>query len=98
MFLNRITKDAIIMANELLKLDLNDLSAENQNDTQTDDILAQKEDIIDNEIDASTNCLALTVKEDYHIVVFKNFFKKSARISWKIAISFLTMNFLNMFL
>ncbi|MBR6033409.1 MAG: hypothetical protein IKP28_01465 [Clostridia bacterium] len=56
------------------------------------------------EPDASTkegevsNCLALTVKEEYRVVVFKNVLKKSFRVSWKIALSILTINFLNSFL
>ncbi len=45
-----------------------------------------------------SNCLALTVKEEYRIVVIKNVFKKSFRISWKIALSIITINFLNTFL
>jgi len=52
----------------------------------------------DSEIDNTTNCLALTVRDNYKIVVFKNFFKKGARISWKVALSMFTINFLNMFL
>lgn len=53
---------------------------------------------IDNNIDNTTNCLALTVRENYHMVVVKNAFKKSFRISWKVALSIFVMNFLNMFL
>ena len=45
-----------------------------------------------------SNCLALTVKEEYRITVIKNVFKKSFRVSWKIALSILTINFLNSFL
>lgn len=45
-----------------------------------------------------TNCLALTVVKDYKLTVFKNVLKKSCRISWKIALSIITMNFLNTFL
>ena len=46
----------------------------------------------------TNNCLALTVKEEYRIVVFKNIIKKGLRITWKIALSIITMNFLNTFL
>lgn len=53
---------------------------------------------LNNNIDTSTNCLALTVRENYQIVAVKNFFKKSFRISWKIVLSTVTINFLNMFL
>ncbi len=53
---------------------------------------------LNNDIDTATNCLALTVRENYQVVAVKNFFKKSFRISWKIALSMVTINFLNMFL
>ncbi len=53
---------------------------------------------LNNNIDTATNCLALTVRENYQIVAVKNFFKKSFRVSWKIALSVITINFLNMFL
>lgn len=46
----------------------------------------------------TTNCLALTVVKDYKLTVFKNVFKKSFKITWKIALSIITMNFLNTFL
>lgn len=53
---------------------------------------------LNNNIDTSTNCLALTVRENYQIVAVKNLLKKSFRISWKIVLSTVTINFLNMFL
>ncbi len=53
---------------------------------------------LNNDIDTATNCLALTVRENYQVVAVKNFFKKSFRISWKVALSMVTINFLNMFL
>ena len=60
--------------------------------------LNDSENELNNDIDTTTNCLALTVRENYHIVVVKNFFRKSFRVSWKVALSMLTINFLNMFL
>lgn len=53
---------------------------------------------LNNNIDTATNCLALTVRENYQVVAVRNFFKKSFRLSWKIALSMVTINFLNMFL
>lgn len=53
---------------------------------------------LNNDIDTATNCLALTVRENYQIVAVKNFLKKSFRVSWKIVLSTVTINFLNMFL
>lgn len=53
---------------------------------------------LNNNIDTKTDCLALTVRDNYHIVVVKNLFKKGFRVSWKVALSIFTINFLNMFL
>lgn len=60
--------------------------------------LTDEQNKLNNDIDTTTDCLALTVRENYHIVIVKNFFKKSFRISWKVALSMFTINFLNMFL
>ena len=70
------------------------------NDLPSNNILklTDEQNKLNNDIDTTTDCLALTVRENYHIVVVKNFFKKSFRISWKIALSMFTINFLNMFL
>lgn len=52
----------------------------------------------DNNIIEPTNCLALTVVKEYKLTVVKNVFKKSCKLTWKIALSIITMNFLNTFL
>ena len=57
-----------------------------------------EENQLNNNIDTTTDCLALTVRENYHVVVVKNFFKKGFRVSWKVALSMFTINFLNFFL
>lgn len=53
---------------------------------------------LNNNIDTKTDCLALTVRDNYHMVIVKNLFKKGFRVSWKVALSIFTINFLNMFL
>ena len=42
------------------------------------------------------NCLALTVRKDYNLVIVKNIFTASGRLSWKIILATLVLNFLNM--
>lgn len=49
-------------------------------------------------IEGNTNCLALTVKKEYKLVVIKNMVKKGLKVSWKIALSTFVMNFLKAFL
>ena len=71
----------------------------NESDTFTEDnLLDEKKDKINNEIDQKTDCLALTVRDNYHSLVIKNLFKKSARLSWKVALSVFAINFFNLFL
>lgn len=45
-----------------------------------------------------TNCLAMTVKKDYNLVVFSNAIKKGARITWKVILSAFVINVLNLLL
>ena len=73
-------------------------------------IETQKNCIVNNEIEETksavnaetpqenTNCLALTVQKEYKLTVAKNIMKKIFRYSWKIALSIITINFLNTFL
>lgn len=64
-----------------------------------DSIINEKiENNINNEIDTTTNCLALIVRENYQIVVVKNFIKKSFKVTWKVILSIVTLNFLNLFI
>lgn len=100
------------MKNEILNIP-NESAIDTNFEVQTENTDLQNEDLslnivssqlddekneLNNDIDTTTNCLALTVRENYHIVVVKNFFRKSFRVSWKVALSMLTINFLNMFL
>lgn len=43
------------------------------------------------------NCLALTVRKNYNLTILKNIFTTSGRMSLKIALSTLVLNFLKMF-
>ncbi len=71
--------------------------------TSTDTITASEENA-DN-ISASseketveTNCLALTVRKDYNFAIAKNTIFKTIRMSIKVAISTLVLNFIKLFL
>ncbi len=50
------------------------------------------------EVEEPIDCVALTVREDYKMVVARNVLKKGAKMSWKVALSTLVMHFLNIFL
>lgn len=42
------------------------------------------------------NCLALTVRRDYNLTIVKNIFTASGRLSWKVVLATLVLNFLNL--
>jgi len=42
------------------------------------------------------NCLALTVRKDYNLMIVKNIFTATGRLSWKIVLSTVVLNFLRM--
>lgn len=70
-----------------------------ENSIENDEMEEIKETTPKSEIQQeNTNCLALTVQKEYKITVVKNIMKKSFRYSWKIALSIITINFLNTFL
>ena len=90
------------IVNQVLK------AKENENPEKTEEILKEIKEKVENNIQTEaknektkiepSNCLAMTVKEEYRVTVVKNVIKKGLRITWKIAISIITMNFLNTFL
>ncbi|CDD16196.1 MAG: hypothetical protein ACLUF5_01425 [Clostridia bacterium] len=46
----------------------------------------------------NTNCLALTVRKEYRLALARNLFDKGTTLTWKIGLSIIVLNFLNMFL
>lgn len=47
--------------------------------------------------DEVSNCLSLTVKKDYSLSIVKNIVVRGIKDIWRIAVSFLTLNFLKFF-
>lgn len=49
--------------------------------------------------DANTsNCLALTIREEHKLVAVKNVFLHSIKVTWKVVVSAITLHLLKMFL
>lgn len=85
------------------KLDKNALDNNQLNNTVSNVNLESKEEttFIDNNVSSNNslpepNCLALTVRKDYNLVIVKNIFTATGRLSWKIILSTLVLNFLRM--
>ena len=52
---------------------------------------------IKNEDANTTNCLALTIQEDHKLTAIKNVFFRSIRMSWKVAVSTITLALIKLF-
>ena len=52
---------------------------------------------IQNEDANTTNCLALTIQKEHKLTAIKNVFLHSIRMSWKVAISTITLALIKMF-
>lgn len=66
-------------------------------DTTEESVVLETENVENNDDIPEPNCLALTVRKDYNLTVAKNIFTTSWRMSLKIALSTLALNFLRMF-
>ena len=63
-----------------------------EDDTNNLDIINSEDDTVE------TNCLALTVKQDYSLSIAKNAFFKGIRMSFKVAVSTFFLNVAKIFL
>ena len=77
--------------------------AENETDTIIENSPEVSEDTpsesvdIKNEDANTTNCLALTIQEDHKLTAIKNVFFRSIRMSWKVAVSTITLALIKLF-
>lgn len=85
-----------------LEQDLTEEKNEIQNETienspETSDEVPSESIDIKTEDANTTNCLALTIQEDHKLVALKNVFLRSIRMSWKVAVSTITLALLKLF-
>lgn len=67
-----------------------------ESDTNTEPNLSE-ETVSSDSNNEVANCLSLTVKKDYNLSIVKNIVVRGFKDIWKIAVSFLTLNFLKFF-
>lgn len=67
-----------------------------QDDTQENETFNDSEISMNNDDIPEPNCLALTVKKDYNLTIVKNVFTTTGRLSWKVILATIAINFLNM--
>lgn len=70
---------------------------ENNNSPETLNKISSESNFIDIENINTTNCLALTIQEDHKIVVAKNVFLHSIRMSWKVITSTIILTIIKLF-
>ena len=68
-----------------------------ENSPETSDEAPSESIDIKTEDANTTNCLALTIQEDHKLVALKNVFLRSIRMSWKVAVSTITLALLKLF-
>ena len=68
-----------------------------ENSPETSDKVPSESIDIKTEDANTTNCLALTIQEDHKLVALKNVFLRSIRMSWKVAVSTITLALLKLF-
>lgn len=86
----------IIETNELLDdefINTTNILEENSIDEQ----IENKDEIMENEKAVETNCLALTVRKNYNISIFKNTVVKTFKLSYKVIVSAFFLNLLKFF-
>ena len=70
-------------------------AAETPNENEIDNENTKNTELTDEKKETvETNCLALTVRKDYSLSIWKNSFITGLRVSWKIAISTSILNLL----
>lgn len=95
-----------LLINQEINSETNDINnveidSSNINIASDENLISNEEFVVpienrDNDI-PEPNCLALTVKKDYNLTIVKNIFTKTGRMSIKVALSTLVLNFLRMF-
>lgn len=65
-----------------------------ESETSLNDIASETS--LNNDDIPEPNCLALTVKKDYNLTIVKNVFTTTGRLSWKVILATIAINFLNM--
>lgn len=86
------------LKNELNIKDINEVESNEIEDMENNNVEQSINNTVEDTADTKTDCLALVVRDSYHMQVVKNIFRKTVRLSFKIALSTFTLNFLNMFL
>ena len=71
-------------------------NVENPEQTNAPNLISIEGNAIESTNIPEPNCLALTVRKDYNLVIVKNIFTASGRLSWKVALATIILNFLNM--
>lgn len=102
-----ITEDVAVNDKENMPENVAKNETENIPENETETIIENSPEVsedtpsesvnIKNEDANTTNCLALTIQEDHKLTAIKNVFFRSIRMSWKVAVSTITLALIKLF-
>lgn len=97
---NKTSEEEILQENAEITTDNNFDSSESLDIENNNDNYINDETTVDNKINNSeeTNCLALTVRKDYGLFIFKNGLVKTFRVTCKVAFCTFFLNLLTLLL
>ena len=74
------------------------LKDNDDNTTPTNQENVEQTETIDIKDANTSNCLALTIREEHKLVAVKNVFLHSIKVTWKVVVSAITLHLLKIFM
>ena len=101
---NKLINDEINESIEELNNEINykenssNLKDNDDNTTPTNQENVEQTETIDIKDANTSNCLALTIREEHKLVAVKNVFLHSIKVTWKVVVSAITLHLLKIFM
>ncbi len=101
---NKLINDEINESIEELNNEINykenssNLKDNDDNTTTTNQENVEQTETIDIKDANTSNCLALTIREEHKLVAVKNVFLHSIKVTWKVVVSAITLHLLKIFM
>ena len=87
------------LKNWIMKLEnSSNLKDNDDNTTTTNQENVEQTETIDIKDANTSNCLALTIREEHKLVAVKNVFLHSIKVTWKVVVSAITLHLLKIFM
>lgn len=94
----KIINDDIVTSTTSNDIANNNLESVGSSSTDNNETSKSISSDSDSNSDSVVNCLSLTVRKDYSLSIVKNVVLRTLKDTWRVAVSFFTLNFLKFFL